>query len=128
MTKQEIYDNIIELMEDSGYTFVTYAEMQKEHPELSFLDHNASHAYTLVSDKFVFYNERQPLDERIFTMLHEAAHVVCRTKDEDTADNVARFCCALITALTGKPIHAEPITGIPSGIMTAYGNGGEQLF
>ena len=67
------------------------------------------HGFSFLGEDRIYINDSDTASERVFTELHEAAHLLTGSEDEATADRIATFCCRVIQNLTGCRIDAEPL-------------------
>ena len=70
------------------------------------------HGFSFLGENRMYINDSDTDGEQIYTMCHEAAHLLTGSADEGTADRIATFCCRLIESLTGCHIDAEPLQDI----------------
>lgn len=114
MSVKEIEMAVNQAIRSEGYRVIPYSVVRpslEEHaPEL--LDY---HGFSFIGDDDadrVYINDADTDGERVFTELHEAAHLLTGSADEGTADRIATFVCRLIESLTGCRIDAEPLQDI----------------
>ena len=67
------------------------------------------HGFSFLGTDRIYVNDEDSDGERVFTELHEAAHLLTGSADEGTADRIAVFVCRLLEAVTGTNIDAEPL-------------------
>ena len=70
------------------------------------------HGFSFLGENRMYINDSDTDGEQIYTMCHEAAHLLTGSADEGTADRIATFVCRLIESLTGTAIDAEPMHAV----------------
>ena len=105
---RDLYQRLIDYYTKTGIisevqTFTHFAE---NHPDCSFLLDTTTQGLCSMSKRFVLINDREPIQEQLYTLFHEVGHLLSGS-DEAAADQTAELLCQTIEAVTGLTItHA----------------------
>ena len=102
-----IYHHLIDYYLESGIInqIDTFSHFAQENPGLEFLTETTTQGLCSMSKKIVLINDREPIQEQLYTLFHEVGHLLSGS-DEAAADQTAILLCQTIEAVTGISIRA----------------------
>ena len=104
---RDLYQKLIDHYLETGLVnqIDTFSHFASVNPECSFLLNTETQGLCQLSKRYVLINDRSPIQEQIFTLLHEVGHLASGS-DEAAADKTALILCQTIEAVTGLSIRA----------------------